>query len=74
MLTETAEREIHLKLMAKSNLTMDELLAASQIEQIRTGDMVEGLVTSVRKHEVWVDLGANGVGVSFDAKSVRPTG
>lgn len=48
--------------MSKS-LTMDELLASSEIEQLKTGDVVEGLVTSVRKHEVWIDLGPRGVGV-----------
>lgn len=46
-----------------STLTMDELLAQSDIQQLKTGDVVEGVVTSVRKNEVWVDLGANGVGV-----------
>jgi small subunit ribosomal protein S1 len=44
---------------------MDELLAASDVAKIKTGDVVEGLVTSVRKHEVWVDMGANGLGVIF---------
>lgn len=46
-----------------STLTMDELLESNDIKQIKTGDVVEGLVTSVKKHEIWVDLGANGVGV-----------
>jgi small subunit ribosomal protein S1 len=46
-----------------STLTMDELLAQSDIQQLKTGDVVEGVVTSVRKNEIWVDLGANGVGV-----------
>ncbi|MBI2008822.1 S1 RNA-binding domain-containing protein [Candidatus Saccharibacteria bacterium] len=46
-------------------LTMDELLAGSDIAQIKAGDVVEGLVSSVKKHEVWVDLGPNGVGVIF---------
>lgn len=50
--------------MAKNNLTMDELLASAPAK-IKAGDMVEGVVTSVRKHEVWVDLGANGIGVIF---------
>lgn len=50
--------------MAKTNLTMDELLASSPAK-IKSGDMVEGVVTSVRKHEVWVDMGANGIGVIF---------
>ncbi len=50
--------------MSKSaTLTMDELLAQSDIEQLKTGDVVEGVVTSVRKNEVWIDLGARGVGV-----------
>ncbi len=49
--------------MSKSTITMDELLAGSTIEQLKAGDVVEGTVTSVRKHEVWIDLGAHGVGV-----------
>jgi small subunit ribosomal protein S1 len=44
---------------------MDELLAGSELKQIKAGDAVEGLVSSVRKHEVWVDLGPNGMGVIF---------
>ena len=42
-------------------LTMDELLASSDIEQLKAGDIVEGTVSSVQ-HE-WVDLGAQGVGI-----------
>lgn len=49
----------------KTPLTMDELLAAYDVAQIRAGDVVEGVVMSVKKHEVWVDLGANGIGVIF---------
>lgn len=50
--------------MSKSStITMDELLASSDIQQLKTGDVVEGVVSSVRKHEIWIDLGANGVGV-----------
>lgn len=49
----------------KKNLTMDELLLDSQLAPLKAGDMVEGVVTSVRKHEVWVDLGPNGLGVIF---------
>lgn len=47
----------------ETTLTMDELLALSDIQQLKTGDVIEGVVTSVRKNEVWIDLGANGVGV-----------
>lgn len=48
----------------KSNLTMDDLLDQSPA-RVKTGDVVEGVVTSVKKHEVWVDMGANGLGVIF---------
>ena len=52
--------------MAKTtSITMDDLLAGSELKQLKSGDMVEGTVTSVKKHEVWVDLGANGIGVIF---------
>lgn len=46
-----------------TTITMDELLAQSDIQELKTGDVVEGVVTSVRKNEVWIDLGARGVGV-----------
>lgn len=49
--------------MSKSSITMDDLLASSDIKQLKTGDVIEGVVSSVRKHEIWIDLGANGVGV-----------
>jgi small subunit ribosomal protein S1 len=47
------------------SLTMDELLATSEAKHLKTGDSVEGTVSSVRKHEVWVDLGPHGIGVIF---------
>ncbi|HSX35603.1 MAG TPA: S1 RNA-binding domain-containing protein [Patescibacteria group bacterium] len=46
-----------------STITMDELLAGSDVKQLEAGDVVEGIVSSVRKHEVWIDLGPRGVGV-----------
>jgi small subunit ribosomal protein S1 len=42
---------------------MDDLLATSKANALQVGDVIEGTVTSVKKHELWVDLGANGVGV-----------
>ncbi|MDQ3065469.1 MAG: S1 RNA-binding domain-containing protein [bacterium] len=42
---------------------MDDLLADADIRQLKVGDVIEGTITSVRKHEIWIDLGANGVGV-----------
>lgn len=49
--------------MIKTKLTMDELLAASDVAQLKTGDVIEGTVMSVRKHETWVDLGSHGLGL-----------
>lgn len=45
------------------SVTMDDLLAESEVKQLKVGDVVEGTVFSVKKHEIWVDLGAYGVGV-----------
>jgi small subunit ribosomal protein S1 len=43
---------------------MDELLAdATTPAQLAAGEVVEGTVLSIKKNEVWVDLGARGVGV-----------
>lgn len=53
------------KTAAKKSLTMDDLLEKYPVEQIKAGDMVEGVVSSVKKHEVWVDLGPYGMGVIF---------
>lgn len=43
---------------------MDDLLAESdeKVKQLQTGEMITGTVLSVRKHEVLIDLGAQGVG------------
>ena len=46
-----------------TNLTMDDLLAQSELKQLETGDVVEGTISSVRKHQVWIDLGPRGVGI-----------
>jgi small subunit ribosomal protein S1 len=42
---------------------MDELLAQSEVPALTAGSVVEGVITSVKKHEVWIDLGVQGVGV-----------
>lgn len=44
-------------------LTMDELLAGSDLQGLAAGEVVEGTVTAIKKNEVWIDLGARGVGV-----------
>ncbi len=44
-------------------LTMDELLASAEIKELKSGDVVEGVITEVKKNELWVDLGAHGIGL-----------
>lgn len=48
--------------MAKATITMDELLASDSVKQVVAGEVVTGHVLSVKKHEVLIDLGAQGVG------------
>jgi small subunit ribosomal protein S1 len=62
LFTDNTTRRRHEKSMS-NNTTMDELLSVSDIKQLSAGDVVEGVVSSVKKHEVWIDLGANGIGV-----------
>ncbi|HSX28042.1 MAG TPA: S1 RNA-binding domain-containing protein [Candidatus Saccharimonadales bacterium] len=45
------------------NITMDDLLGESTPAALTTGEVVEGKVLSVKKHEVWVDLGTHGIGL-----------
>lgn len=51
--------------MAKntSTITMDDLLNEVSLPQLTQGEVIEGEVLSVKKHEVWIDLGANGLGL-----------
>ena len=46
-------------------LTMDELLAQDEksFKKVVAGDIVDGKVLSVKKHEILIDLGAQGVGL-----------
>lgn len=48
----------------KATITMDDLLASSEadVKQLTAGEVITGKVLSVRKHEVLIDLGAQGVG------------
>ncbi len=49
--------------MVKKTLTMDELLATETVTELAVGDIVQGKVLSVEKHQVWVDLGPLGLGL-----------
>ncbi|HET8991816.1 MAG TPA: S1 RNA-binding domain-containing protein [Candidatus Saccharimonadales bacterium] len=45
------------------SVTMDELLENAPMDTLKAGEVVTGAITAVKKNEVWVDLGAQGVGV-----------
>jgi ribosomal protein S1 len=45
----------------KQSISMDDLLAESSVDKIIPGDIVQGEVLSVRKHELLVDLGQRGI-------------
>lgn len=48
----------------KAPITMDDLLASeSSVKQLTSGETATGTVLSVRKHEVLIDLGPQGVGI-----------
>jgi small subunit ribosomal protein S1 len=49
--------------MANTAVSMDELLASQEVGQLKMGDVLEGTVMNIKKHELWVDLGVYGVGV-----------
>jgi len=50
--------------MATKALTMDDLLAAEgSVKQLVAGETITGTVLNVKKHEVLIDLGAQGVGL-----------
>ncbi len=49
--------------MTKPTITMDDLLGEAQIQQLAAGEVIEATVLTVAKHEVWLDLGVNGVGM-----------
>jgi small subunit ribosomal protein S1 len=47
---------------AKKTITMDDLLKEEKFQQLTQGEVCEGTVLSVRKHEVLIDLGPHGIG------------
>ena len=50
--------------MANATITMDDLLAQeSSVKQLIAGETITGTVLNVKKHEVLIDLGAQGVGL-----------
>jgi small subunit ribosomal protein S1 len=49
--------------MTKPSITMDDLLGEVQQKQLAVGEVVQATILSVAKHEIWLDLGINGVGM-----------
>lgn len=47
----------------KATQTMEELLADQPVALLTEGDVVEGSVIAVDKHEIWLDLGSRGTGL-----------
>lgn len=47
----------------QTSVTMDDLLNEVQYKKFEAGDVVEATVLTVKKHELWLDLGANGIGM-----------
>lgn len=54
-----------LKMADAKKITMDELLAENEasFKKVIAGETIEGRVLSVKKHEILIDLGAQGVGL-----------
>lgn len=46
-----------------TTITMDDLLKEEAAQQLAQGEVVNGKVFSVKKHEIWIDLGSHGVGL-----------
>jgi small subunit ribosomal protein S1 len=46
-----------------TKVTMDELLAANDLRALRQGDVIEATIISIKKHEIWLDIGPHGIGV-----------
>src|ERR1700691_5611363 len=44
-------------------VTMDELLKDTSLDNLKVGEVIEGEITALRKNEIWIDLGPQGVGV-----------
>ncbi len=42
---------------------MDDLLTEESTKQLVVGDVVDATVMTVKKHQVWLDLGSNGIGL-----------
>jgi small subunit ribosomal protein S1 len=49
--------------MSDTKVSMDSLLEAAVIQPLSSSDVIEGMITSVKKHEIWVDLGQHGMGL-----------
>lgn len=57
--------------MAQKSLTMDDLLAEQPASMMAAGEVLEATVTSVKKHQVWLDLAEHGIGLVIRRELTR---
>ncbi len=59
------KKGLNLTMANAKKLTMDDLLAGNEAvaKKLTTGDTVSGTVLSIKKHEILIDLGPQGVGL-----------
>ena len=64
-LKDTKREGINLTMANAKTITMDDLLQSNEesFKKVNTGDAVKGTVLSVKKHEIIIDLGPQGVGL-----------
>ena len=65
------------KTAAASMSTMEQLLAHHQVADMGAGDVIEGTVITVDKHEIWLDLDMRGTGLVIGreierAENIKP--
>ncbi|MCA9345814.1 S1 RNA-binding domain-containing protein, partial [Candidatus Saccharibacteria bacterium] len=46
-----------------TKVTMDDLLTQHEVTALKAGDVVEATISTIKKHEIWLDLGPRGIGV-----------
>lgn len=59
----TLEGVLYYTMAHAKTITMDDLLEQETINQLSTSEVVQGKVLSVKKHELWIDLGPFGIGM-----------
>lgn len=50
------------KTKSQSNISMSDLIDSSDISSLCVGDVAEGTIINIEKHELWLDIGVYGTG------------